>query len=108
MKFIEKFSSSLRRILSGSDRAEGFFRRYVSSFLLLVVIFFVILVSKFHTQAIYRKKLEADRRLQSVEAIYNTNNERFKNSTLNSHIIEEVKRRNLELEQSQLPPIMID
>lgn len=108
MKFIEKFSNSLRHILSGSDKAEGFFRRYVSSFLLLVVFSFLILVSKFHTQAIYRKKLEADRRLQSVEAIYNTNNERFKNSTLNSHIIEEVKRRNLELEQSHIPPIIID
>lgn len=108
MKFIEKFSNSIRHILSGSDSAEGFFRHYMSSFLLIVVVFFLILVSKFHTQAIYRKKLEADKRLQSIEAIYNNSNEKFKNSTLNSHIINEVKRRNLELEQSDLPPIMID
>lgn len=108
MKFIEKFSSSLRHILSASDSAEGFFRRYVSSFLLIVAIFFIVLVSKFHTQAIYREKLEADRRLQSVEAIYNNSNEKFKNSTLNSHIINEVQRRNIGLEQSNLPPVIIE
>lgn len=108
MKIIEKFSSSLRHILSGSDSAEGFFKRYISSFLLLIVIAFVILASKFHTQAIYRKKLEADKRLQSIEAIYNKSNERFKNATLNSQIIFEVRRRNLELEQSDIPPIIID
>lgn len=108
MGALDKISKSLRDILSGSDRAEGLFRNYVSSFLLFIMFAFLILVSKFHTQSIYREKLEADRRLQSIEAIYNSNNERFKNATLNSRIMNEVQKRNLEIEKSDLPPIIID
>lgn len=108
MDFIVKLLKAISNLISGSDSAENFFKRYISCFLLTVGAIILILISKFHTQSMYQDKLQADRELQSIEAIYNRSNEKFKNSTLNSRIIEEVKRRNIEIEQSVNPPIIID
>lgn len=108
MNFIVKLIKAIRSLIAGSDSAENFFKRYISCFLLIVAAFILILISKFHTQGMYQDKLQADRALQSIEAIYNRSNEKFKNSTLNSRIIEEIKRRNIEIEQSVNPPIIID
>lgn len=108
MNFIVKLLKAIRNLIAGSDSAESFFKKYISCFLLIVGAFILILISKFHTQGMYRDKLQADRELQSIEAVYNQSNEKFKNSTLNSRIIDEIKRRNIAIERSVNPPIIID
>lgn len=106
--FFDRFSNALRNVLSGNKDAGGFFSRYMGSFLLVAIIFILIIISKFHTQSIYQQRLAAEKELQSIEAIYSKTNEAFRNSTLNSKIIEEVKRRNIPISIGDLPPIVIE
>lgn len=107
-KIGNKIAVSLRSLLSASDRADGLFRTYLLSFVIIILICFTIIISNFHTQSIYRKKQQAEKRLKSVEATYARSKAEFRNATLNSSIIQYVDERKLGIKKSATPTIEIE
>ncbi len=107
-KLGSKISVSIRSLLSASDTADGLFRTYFFSFIIILAICFTILVSTFHTQSIYREKQRAEMRLKSIEATYSRAKAEFRNATLNSSIIESVEEKQLGIKKSVSPAIEIE
>ena len=105
---IYKFIDILRGLVLGSESAEGFFRRYISCFCLVIFIVIIILLSESHTHSLYREKLKMDKELKSVEAVYSRSNKEFRSLTLDTKIIDEVRKRNINIDLSENSPIIIE
>lgn len=102
------FTGILQGVVSGSEKGDNFFKRYISTVLLIFAFLIFILVSKYHSQSLYRDIRESNTELRSVEAEYSKLHAIFMKATLKSEIIDEVERRGLKLEKNNNSTIVID
>ncbi len=105
---LNNLTSGVNSTLFGSYGFERFIKRNAITIILLMAIFFAILMSTSHTHTIYNEKIDAERRLKSIEAEYSKSKEAFRKATLNSFITDEVERRSLKIKQSNSPTVVIE
>lgn len=108
MKFSKLFTGALQGVVSGSENGDYFFKRYITTILLTFAFLIFILVSKYHSQSLYRDLKKSNVELRSVEAEYSKLHAIFMKATLKSEIIDEVERRDLKLKKNNRAPIVID